>query len=325
MTLDVAEPTRPKRMVWLDCLRGFAIIAVLIFHLTPTIDASASTAGHIALFVLRWVICAAGVPCFFIASLFLFFEKRHAARTIWRLVSVFAFWVAFEALLWVAIRHSIPPLDPLTLANGGPAAIAGSGVTIFWFLFDLICMSALAAALLLVEDRSKALARWLGVALLFVPLVTFVVFQLRSYELSPSSLWNFVPYVGLAYLAHLGKLPPVRWLLPAVALLLLAFDKEAWTYAKVIPLYGRASVVVFTAMAFGLLRDSKPFPLWLSRPLGWLGQRSLGIYALHTFIASGLLAILGVLWWPASASLTVALTLVAVAAMEHTPLRRFVM
>jgi hypothetical protein len=50
------------RMVWLDYLRGIAIIAVLVFHLVPTIDPSAPALARLALFFLRWVICAAGVP-----------------------------------------------------------------------------------------------------------------------------------------------------------------------------------------------------------------------------------------------------------------------
>jgi peptidoglycan/LPS O-acetylase OafA/YrhL len=353
---------RPGHIPGLDGLRGLAIVAVLVYHFTPSV----LPGGFL------------GVDVFFVVSGFLIttlllrelhdrgrmdlpgFWLRRARRLVPALVVVVVVSVAAPPVGGGGRRvgRGPPTLGALTFSTNWLEIAAGASYfsatapllfVNFWSLaveeqFYLLWPFGLVLTVALARSTRSRLGVVLGLAFAsaLAMAVIFVPGQDASRVYYGTDTHSFSLMFGVALaLAWAG--PERAWLHTAwwrrwrglcvtvalaVLLLLMATlnDLSSWTFRGGIVL-GAAATVVLIA---GLLEQGSPWRSLMGlRPLTWLGRRSYGIYLWHWPVLMMAFALFPVApgTWASAVLLTSALlTTLALAAASftwvETPIRR---
>ena len=330
-----AEPPRPAarttgRQPWLDAVKVVATALVVFWHLHP-LPTWGPAALPRAVRFFEFEVSLIAVPTFLIASLYLFFAHGGAAPEklrgrLSRLGGIYLFWTAVQIAVAVALGTAgTPSLRWITAGGPGLPYVYDS---IFYYLFDLLALTALGAGYAHL-GRARAAVGWtvvVGSALYFEWAL------LAGVAIPYHRLDAFLLYVPIAHalwarpaaFTRARGLFALGWLVFAAHDVVLGAAGGALAYRCV---YGRITVVLG---ALALLTAAQAAGL-RARPLvTLLSTYSLGIYAVHKYFQ-----VLG-LWLaerhpvpPLPPSLlvlgvTLVGTAVTLAVLSRTPLRRFV-
>lgn len=301
-----------KRYAYIDALRGYAILAVVLTHSTwvsPTADIISIIAGQ----------GARGVQLFFIASaltIFLSMESRNGAekqplmsffiRRFFRIAPLFYVWMVIYLLqrglapqFWAP--NGIRGWDILITAiflNGWHPETINSVVPGGWSIAVemtfYLCVPYLFRKLQTINSTAAAL---LG-SIILSRISAFVIVHLlqplypesQKYIVGPfSSLWFFsqLPVFLLGILLyHLVKKYPAQdkttgMLFFGVSVFLMAAFLTTETFFNLLPehfLYGLAFLFLGLALHFW------PNALFVNRPITLIGKLSFSIYSVHFLV-----------------------------------------
>jgi len=314
----------------LDRLKAIALSFVLVWHLHPIyVDGSRAIAA-----VVRWFdfeISLTAVPTFILVSLLLFYPKaalgaRALAKRLWRLTQIFLFWTLVQTAFAVAVTRAWPRPSWELVRLGGPS-VPIIGGSVFYYLFDLIALTAAAFA----YDRLRE--PWRGLLGGALVLSSIAYFEWSLVEHRPIQYWelqNFLLYVPVA--SYLPRLIRWRYLFLIAYAAFAAHDLyfgrvEDCVYARGSVLFGALTLycvvmsgrahagrlaAALSAYSLGLYAIHK---YWQYALTAWKGARSFNV---HVGGATVHLAALGL--FVGTLLLTVGVVLLA----RRTPLKRFV-
>jgi peptidoglycan/LPS O-acetylase OafA/YrhL len=278
---------RGARDTRLDVLRGVAIVLVLAWHLQPL-------RRIWRLYELVWVfnrqITLLAVPVLFVVSLYLLARRvdrgpRYLMARLVRVFSLFAAYAILQVVVSTVVSRSLPAWHWSLVYMGGPV-LPRVGDSVFYFLFDLLVLTALMWGYAVLPGRPR-IAVGLGAILISLVWFEAAAFGLVSYIPYFSPL-NFLVYVPVAYWLASGR-APVAKLWPVLTLAYIAFsiqdlilmspfgfslDLSNYCY------YGRVSLVAgaVAAIAWTLASKHRRAPVFEVA-----GRYSLGLYAWHKY------------------------------------------
>jgi len=281
-SVEIAEPKR-TRVDTIDGARALMVLMVITLHATPMLLPGRMPAASppIWAFVLA-TLCRCAVPFFFLASgYFLNLDRTTreiALRSIKRLGPIYAFWLAIYAAIRFAFYNEVPELSVSFFLNGGAAFH-------LWFLPALFAGQVFVSFFV---SRFGYRLAVLGAALLY-----FIGPILYDYHdlFGLAYYWRIAPiyrhlgapaFVLLGLMAHRfpEKGPLVGLFLVVTSFGLLVFEELMLGISLGHP--GREShdfllsTLLYSTSVFLLLKSLAS----LSR-IAWLGQMTLGIYAVH--------------------------------------------
>lgn len=336
-----AAPVLTGRDPKIDLLRAIAIVLVLVWHLQP-LKGFRSPIVAAPVFVFNVQVALLAVPLLFTLSLLLLLRRGDAS---WRYLRRRTGWLAALFAVFSCIQWGLAALvntDPVKVTAarvfmGGPPLDVG-GDSVFYFLSDLMILTALGWLLLRVP---RAVARYIAWATIALPAVAYPLLSVAGVELSYWDPLCFLPYVGLAWVAveYERGLARAAWALlgayvvvAAAELLFMEYGAAPFTapiggmqrevYARVTLILGVAAVLALATR----LRIGPDAVVYAT------SRYSLGLYALHkwlllavvTALAGFSAGALSALFWLGVTVLTAAGTAVAVALLGRSPLWRLV-
>lgn len=282
-----------SREVWLDGLKGFACLLVILGHvLSGYLDAGTFPEAFWGLYRLRTWIYSFHMPLFFLISGFTFTlaycrdGKLRRAGYCWQLLNLFWLYVAFEVLQWcvkqIAASLVNQPYDLGDLLN-----IFIRPMGNYWYLYVLFVLYVLAAAV----GMCRRSGFWL------IPLFGWAVFavdaDLRQSALTLYRCLYHLPFFFLGSLLcrHREKLRSEKLfglccvLLATAAYFYLVIRIRRW-YS-----YWLCLIALSTCYfnVYGFFRWERISHVWLFRVCG---KYALEIYLLHTFFTAGLRTVL---------------------------------
>lgn len=302
---DLAGATRAVRLDWVDALRGFAILLVVIGHswrglfsagLMPA-ETFAGPDRAIYAFHMPLFFVLAGL--FFVPGLQRAASVRSFARNrVWRLLYPLLLWT----YLFIVAKALAGPLanTPMRIEEIWVSPLPGRWH--FWFLWALLLVSLallpLRALLTDPERRGPAALALLAVSL---GLQALPLPHVLMHWIGPAVA--MLPYFVMGILVGplLARLPATG----AGALLAAALFAAllVWTALRPDPVQHR--LVLATAMS-GLavlaFAGAQPLPDPLGRLLRWMGTGTMAIFLTHTFFSAALRACLLSLGWQDLAS-----------------------
>lgn len=337
------------RNAGLDFLKACAITAVVLWHGEPIhLDPNNSAPGQ-TLTAARTLAYLAGydlllfaVPVFMMVSLYLFIPRAesrgwHYSRDrVLKIVGLYLFWliVQFALVAVTAAVVGMPPLTPWMLWWGGPD-LFGEG-TVLWFLRNLALVTAFGGLYVLLPRGARTTT---GVLVVGATIAWFAWSGFAAREIPLNNVLSFMIYVPVADLLvwRSGDRSFTRVLWAAFALtagaevLLRVLDLVGRIHYHVND-YARVPAVLGAAALVSLMATH---PIMQYRPVEWVAQHSLGIYAVHRTVLGSLrfalpgvfvISVIGVhynVFGIVILALTVALTVGIVYGLSLTPLRRF--
>lgn len=315
----------------LDSLKGVAIILVLLWHLQPF--AGLGRLWRIS-WVFNWQLSLLGVPVLYLVSLYLFDRRAsrglsYAATRARRIGVLLVSWGVLQTLAYVIIVHRLPALQLSLLYMGGPA-LPTVGDSVFYFLFNLLLLTAASYVFVRLPARARAIV---GTAIVLASLVYFEACSVGLLgEIPYFSLLNFVVYIPIAawLAAHSRSCVRFRTPLTWAWVVLLMHDLvlrgpiphslqlSSFSY------YGRDSLVVGATLLLVATLSAKPRPMPV---LETAGRYSLGLFALHKFAWYAIASALGASYLVAHANigpmivaaLTVLVSSVVIGLVSLTP------
>ena len=142
---------KAKREAWLDGLKGFAILLVILGHvLSGSLDANTFPDAYYSLYGLRSWIYSFHMPLFFLLSGFTFtlayyqggtLQRRRYFRQVWNLLWIY---VLFALLLW-GVKQVVPELVNETYTIEDLKGMFLTPLGNFWYLYVLLALYLVAA------------------------------------------------------------------------------------------------------------------------------------------------------------------------------------
>ncbi|MBT3192162.1 MAG: acyltransferase family protein [Verrucomicrobia bacterium] len=290
----------------LDTAKAIAILLVFFWHIKPLAIGyclSESTWDQLtfALNVFYKQVSLVAVPTFILVSLQLLYDKldtqdwRYVIPRMRRLALLFAVWTLCQFVFFYgsyAILEAVgggtftwPRIAErwhiVIMQGGPPLPIAGGSV--FYYLFDLTILCGVAAAFHGAIRKSRY-ATGIAAGIAALCLCAFQYYNWAGKGLDYYRLDNFLIYVPLAYLIRPRR--QTRYGIVAAVLfvgfvLLVLQDIFIREHLGGTGAYSRPSVVLGAVALLYALRAtiSRPTP----KPVAFLAQHSLGIFALHRF------------------------------------------
>lgn len=281
------------RLASLDRLKAILITFVVIWHARPwLLTGSSFFPARALLGFFYFYITTLGVPTFILVSLYLYYQHvgpgtGYFYRRISRLAIVYAFWVGVQWIISYISTYKLAMPSLSTLLDGGPG-IPGVGGSVFYYLADLIILTALAEVY---AKLSRRCAAYVG-GVLACWVVAYIVFINFHYVQNTGYLEVFIIYVPAAfYMKEFVRLKYVfliLWLVFSIveAMLILKYG------VKVDP-YCRLSNVTGAMALMGVALSSRNVSNKLSTVLS---RYSLGIFAVHKYALKagyGVMAVTG--------------------------------
>ena len=137
---------KAKREAWLDGLKGFAILLVILGHvLSGYLDANTFPDAYYSLYGLRSWIYSFHMPLFFLLSGFTFtlayyqggtLQRRRYFRQVWNLLWIY---VLFALLLW-GVKQAVPELVNETYTIEDLKGMFLTPLGNFWYLYVLLVL-----------------------------------------------------------------------------------------------------------------------------------------------------------------------------------------
>ncbi|MFS0513362.1 acyltransferase family protein [Nostoc sp. UIC 10607] len=154
---------RTERNNSLDALKALSIAFVFIWHLRPfqfIINDSTDVTVLVIAKILRDLelqLSLTAVPIFYIVSLYLFFQKsggvKYLKKRITKLIKIYLFWVIVQNIFFIIATRQIPNFS-WQLIRGLEPSLPLVGDSVFYFLFNLFCLTILAFLYQLIKSDS---------------------------------------------------------------------------------------------------------------------------------------------------------------------------
>ena len=292
----------------IDLLKAIAIVMVMLWHLQPFelyYNPDNQTATNAFTFIMTKILLNGlslqltllGIPIFFIVTLFLFMGKAdrpgYFKKRIARLTTIFIFWSAVQFMVYLVLRGMVhldilsltfKELSPMDLIIFGGPSLPIVGDSVFYYLFDLICLTALAYVYLLLNEKLRVIVSWLVVvgSIVYFEFCLFLGKSIPYWDVS-----NFILYIPVAYsLRNFQKLFEFKYyyLLGFIVFssqdLLFVTTQWGALYDVSVNTYGRASLLFGAVTIFSFVWTSS---CNRSRCVQFLSFNVLGIFALHKY------------------------------------------
>ena len=283
-----------RREVWLDCLKGFGILLVVLGHvLSGYLDAAVYPEAWESFYTVRTLIYSFHMPLFFLISGFTFAlaywrEGKLSRRSYWnQIFNLFWIYVVFALIQW-GVKQAVPELVNETYDLGTLLRMFIEPLGNFWYIYVLLVLYLLAAGTRMAAWQQ----RW------FLVLIALAIWAADAHlDWTHLTLYRIVYH--LPFFALGMTICRRRWLLEhpkilgltAMTLSLAAYFYLIWRIRDWYPNW-KFGIALFTS--FGLMAL---FSRWRgvvekSRLLRLCGKHCLEIYLLHTFFTAGLRTLL---------------------------------
>lgn len=302
-------PPHLKRLTWVDSLKGFAILCVVIGHVASCYIKAGSFPDSLGIEFFLWqVIYAFHMPLFFIVSGFIFSMAYgnpdgsvRTAKLRTQLLDIAAVYIFFSVVFWAfKVLFSSHVITPLGFAD--LLGIWKSPISIYWYLYVLAAFYILSAPLLksgrrlfvgsLVAALAVSLASgWLRLPSLFcIDLMAFLlVFFLFGVAVQRGYVKVGLPLAS----AGLGL---------AAILFCVFYDSHTPPFDMAVNYQPFVNTIVAAGISLFVFYAFSAFT-WLDKPfLRLCGKYCLGIYVIHCFFTAGLRTLLPMVgvtaFWP---------------------------
>ncbi|WP_334922285.1 acyltransferase family protein [Nostoc sp.] len=281
---------RIERNNSLDALKALSIVFVLIWHLRP-FQFIINDSTHVTVFILANILrnfelqlSLTAVPIFYIVSLYLFFQKsgsvRYLQKRITKLIKIYLFWVIVQNIFFISATRKIPYFSWEIIIGLRPS-LPIVGDSVFYFLFNLICLTILAFLYQIIKSDSFRLI--ISYTIVLFCLFYFEASCLLNLRVPYHWLINFIIYIPIAF--YLVKFPDKLLHFKfyyLIAFILFSFhDIYLRKYGYHLSIYGRIAITC-GAMAifcyFHSLKEIKENFL-----VEKLSKYSLGLFSLHKY------------------------------------------
>lgn len=281
---------RVERNNSLDALKALSIAFVFIWHLRP-FQFIINDSTHITVLVIAKImrdlelqLSLTAVPIFYIVSLYLFFQKSggvtYFQKRITKLIKIYLFWVIVQNIFFIIATREIPNFS-WELITGLEPSLSLVGDSVFYFLFNLICLTSLAFLYQLIESDSlrRIISFTIGIFCLFY----FEASCLLNIIIPYHWLINFVIYIPIAfYLVNFpDKLLNFKFYY-LIAFILFSFhDIYLRTYGYYSSIYGRIAIICGAITIFCYFHSLKQMKK--NFLVQKLSKYSLGLFSLHKY------------------------------------------
>ncbi len=296
MYADMGTADSPRREAWLDGLKGFAILLVILGHvLSGYLDAGTFPAAYRSLYGVRSWIYSFHMPLFFLISGFTFtlaywrqgrlLRGRYAAQ----LFNLLWTYTLFALVQW-CVKQAVPELVNESYDLEDLKGMFVTPLGNFWYLYVLFVFYLVAAALRLPRWRSMWVLLPFGVAVVVAD-AHLDWTALTCYRI----LYHFGFFaLGSVLSRHRDDLTNRKLLgLSAMVLASAAYFYYAWHIRS---WYGNWKVAIAVAICYGNLYLFRRYPRLAGCRLFQLcGKYCLELYLLHTFFTAGLRSLLPLL------------------------------
>jgi len=341
--------TRPK-LAWIQALRGFAVLFVVLTH-----------ARYFFLDTPGWPLAdglllpgAMGVDLFFVISGFIMvYTTRNLSGTprdaadflVRRFARVWPLYAVATAV-WLAVNHqgfgwltNWPPLRGLLLSltfqpvDTENVLFFSASLPLGWTLnFEMYFYLVFGLCLLLGRWRWLALAGWIGLTVIVIPLLKrdLTLDVMTNFRFSIAYLNLITNPIILEFLAGvaIGWLYLQDWFVLrsrtiALHLVFLALSLAVWAcWSRIVIMHGPTQWgLVAAPLVLVLALASKTIELKPPAPLVWLGTISFSLYLTHTTVqlavTRGVTALGGDVHSWSHVLLTTALSISVAAAVYH--------
>ncbi|MGF1933860.1 MAG: acyltransferase family protein [Nostoc sp. ChiQUE02] len=274
----------------LDILKALSIAFVLIWHLRP-FQFIINNSTHVTVFLIAKIIrdlelqlSLTAVPIFYIVSLYLFFQKTSGVKyfqtRITKLIKIYLFWLIVQNIFFIVATREIPNFS-WELITGLEPSLPIVGDSVFYFLFNLICLTTLAFLYQLI--KSDSLKKIVSYTVVIFCLFYFEASCLLNISIPYYWLINFVIYVPIAF--YLAKFPAqvLRFkFYYLIAFILFSFhDIYLRTFGYYSSIYGRIAIICGAMTIFCYVFSQKEIKdnLLVQK----LSKYSLGLFSLHKY------------------------------------------
>ncbi|MBD2325767.1 acyltransferase [Alkalinema sp. FACHB-956] len=316
----------PSRDQGLDLLKALSIIAVLLWHLQPIqlVNVQNQVTRNFSYFIdaINQQLFLLAVPLFFVISLHLFLKKansnsQYLYTRLTTLAKIFTFWTGFHLVFYCVTQlilgeasgvRSLLTQNPIRILIGLYPSLPLVGDSVFYFLFDLMCLVGLAYFYRKVQAGKRKI---FSILVIVASTLYFEYLLLTGQSISYYRLDNFFVYVAVAdlfttalssttlssttvssiaqtpaKLSNSGIRSYVLGKFKYLSLaLFVAFSMQDIILRMMVwetSLYGRASVLYGCLMVLGFIYPMQA-NLQNNFLLQRLAQNSLGFYALHKY------------------------------------------
>ncbi|MBD0388574.1 MAG: acyltransferase family protein [Nostoc sp. C3-bin3] len=281
---------RIERNNSLDTLKALSIAFVFIWHLRP-FQFLINDSTHIIIFVIAKILrdlelqlSLTAVPIFYIVSLYLFFQKsssvRYLQKRITKLIKIYLFWVIVQNVFFIIVTREIPTFSWQIIIGLEPS-LPIVGDSVFYFLFNLICLTILAFLYELI--KSDSLKRIISSTVIIFCLFYFEACCFLNLSIPYHWLINFVIYIPIAF--YLVKFPEKLLNFKfyyLIAFILFSFhDIYLRTFEYYSSIYGRIAIIfgAITIFCYVYSRKEMNKNLLVQK----LSKYSLGLFSLHKY------------------------------------------
>ncbi len=289
----MSRTDHPRREAWLDSLKGFAILLVILGHvLSGYLDAAAFPGAYTSFYTIRTWIYSFHMPLFFLISGFTFtLAYWRGGRLRWKgyfsqLFNLLWIYILFAVLQW-GVKQVVPNLVNETYDLEDLKRMFIEPLGNFWYIYVLFVLYVLGAL--------TRVADWPSQWILFPGALSIVVADIHL-DWTELTLYRIIYHffffaLGSAlcsrrrYLASDKCLGISAMVLAAAAYFYLFWYIRDW-YANWKVAIAVATSFVFLAMFFRWKLLAKVSLLQLC------GKYCLELYLLHTFFTAGLRSVL---------------------------------
>ncbi len=274
----------------LDRLKALSIIFVFLWHLRP-FQFIISDRNHVTVLAIAKIIrdlelqlCLTAVPIFYIVSLYLFFQKsseiKYFKKRLAKLIKIYLFWVVIQNIFFLIARREIPDFS-WQLIIGLEPSLPFVGDSVFYFLFNLICLTIFAFIYQFI--KSDSLRRIISSLIVVFCLFYFEACCLLNFSIPYHWLINFVIYVPIAfYLANFPEKILGFKFYYFIAFIFFSFhDIYLRSYGYYSNIYGRIAIVCGAMTIFCYVHSRKEIKENLL--VQQLSKYSLGLFSLHKY------------------------------------------
>jgi hypothetical protein len=293
----MASSSSSSRDIGLDTLKAFGIISVLFWHLQPIQiygEDILSIIIRMLVITINYQLFLVAVPIFFVVSIYLFLKKansdnRYSFKRLLNLFKLFAFWTGFHLIFYfitqvaifktIEFENLISSLDITKVLLGIQPSLPLAGDSVFYFLFNLIFLTALAFMYKQVAQRNRQI---LSIAIIIIFTIYFEFLSIIGIYINYYRLDNFIVYIAIAdiFATTPKLLSRLKYLYLAIYICFSVQDIIFREMGMIMSIYARGSILYASLVILSFI-----YPLNVGENLfiKKLAKYSLGIYAFHKY------------------------------------------